>query len=240
MSRPDRINERQDKAMNMRTTPRVMTVLLFLFLATNAFAANDDKLSITLAKRAITVSGLSPGSTAVFFGVGQVAIPRAYMNQVRRWAVTVEDTDHKGTVTFDLQQDVPPASVWAVIDLRNAHYATISGPGIQAREIALDNPLRKGKSLSADRFAFDHGYLDLLYVHPGLGSWTWSAIGGSTRDNGGPNNSTIVSLSDGKAVGQSGSKPASFAPGGILVAVDFVRIEIAVVHVDQQLIGGAR
>jgi hypothetical protein len=226
--------------MKIRAIPLVMMLMVFLAIAADASAANDDKLSITLAKRTITVSGLSPGSTAVFFGIGQIAIPRAYMNQVRRWAVTVEDTDHKGTVTFDLQQEVPPASVWAVVDLRNAHYATISGPGIQARELALDNPLRKGKSLSVDRFAFDHGYLDLLYVHPGLGSWTWSVTGGSTPDNGGPNNSTIVSLADGKPVGQSGSKPASFVPGGILVAVDFVRIEIAIVHVDQQLIGSAR
>jgi hypothetical protein len=227
--------------MNLRIAPLVfMTLLLFLSIASGASAANDDKLTITIAMRAITVSGLSPGSTAVFFGVGQVGVPHAYMNKVRRWAVTVEDTDHKGTATFELQQDVPPASVWAVVDLRNAHYATISGPGIQAREIALDSPLRKGKSLSVDRFAFSHGYLDLLYVHPGLGAWSWSAIGGSTPDNGGPNNSTVVSLVDGKPVGQSGSKPVSFVPGGILVAVDFVRLEIAVVHVDQQLIGSAR
>jgi hypothetical protein len=214
--------------------------LLFLAAATKASAANDDKLSITLAKRTITVSGLSPGSTAVFFGIAQVPIPGAYMNQLKRWAVAVEDTAHKGTATFDLQQDVPPASVWAVVDLRNAHYATISGPGFRAREFALASPLQKGKSLSVDRFRFDRGYLDLLYVHPGLGGWTWTAIGGTTPDNGGPDNSTIVSLTDGKPVGQAGQKPAAFVPGGILVAVDSVRLEIAVVHVDEQLIGSAR
>jgi hypothetical protein len=226
--------------MNIRTAPLVTMLLLLLTAATNASAANDDKLTITIEKRTITVSGIAPGSTAVFFGVGQEAIPHAYMNRVRRWAVAVEDTSHTGTATLELQQDVPPASVWAVVDLRNAHYATISGPGIQARDLVLDNPLRKGKSASVDRFAFDHGYLDLLYVHPGLGSWTWSAMGGTTPDNGGPNNGTIVSLTDAKPVGQAASRPGSFLPGGILVAVDFVHLEIAVVHVDQQLIGSAR
>jgi hypothetical protein len=225
--------------MTARTTLLLLTSLV-LCAVQSAFASNDDKLTITVAQRAITVSGLSPGSTAVFFGVAQAPIPGAYMKHVQRWAVTVEDTGHNGTVTFDLQQDVPLASVWAVVDLRNAHYATVSGPGIRLREITIDNPLRKGQSSSVDRFAFDHGYLDLLYVHPGLGSWTWSAVGGGTADNGGPNNATIVALAAGRPVGQSGSKPAGFLPGGILVAVDFIHLEIAVVHVDEQLIGGAR
>jgi hypothetical protein len=225
--------------MTVRTIS-VLVTLLVLHATQSAFAANDDKLTIVVAQRAITVSGLSPGSTAVFFGIAQVPIPHAYMNRVQRWAVTVEDTGHSGTITYDLQQDVPSASVWAVVDLRNAHYAIVSGPGIGLHEIAIDNPLRKGPALSVDRFAFSHGYLDLLYVHPGLGSWTWSAVGGSTADNGGPNNATIVSLAAGRPVGQSGAKPASFLPGGILVAIDFMHLEIAVVSVDQQLIGGAR
>jgi hypothetical protein len=224
--------------MTMRIAPLIMPLLILV--TAQASAANDDKLTISVTKQAITASGLSPGSTAVLFGIAQVPIPHAYMNKVQRWSVTAEDTGHKGTVTFDLKQDVPLASVWAVVDLRNAHYATFSGPGVGLRETALDNPLRKGPSLEADRFSFDHGYLDLLYVHPGLGSWTWSAVGGTKADNGGPNNSTIVSLADAKPVGQSGSKPASFLPGGILVAIDFTHLEIAVVRVDQQLVGGAR
>lgn len=218
----------------------VSAALLLVFLAKSVSAANDDKLSITLAAHTITVSGLSPGSSAVFFGTALVPIPGAYMSRVQRWAVTIDDTDHKGTVTFDLQESIPPGSVWAVVDLRNAHYGTVSGPGFGVREVALDNPLRKGQSQNVDRFSFDHTYLDLLYVHPGTGAWTWSAIGGTSPDKSGPPSSTTVSLIDGKAVGQAGKKPPSFLPGGILVAVDFMRLQIAVVHVDQQLIGDAR
>ena len=225
--------------MNTRTAALITTLLLSL-AAQRASAVNDDKLTISITNHSITASGLSPGSTAVFFGVAQVAIPHAYMNRVQRWTVTVEDTGHSGSVTFDLQKDIPPASVWAVVDLRNAHYGTVSGPGMRVRETEIGNPLRKGQSSSVDHFIFGHGYLDLLYVHPGLGAWTWSAVGGSTADNGGPNNSTIVSLADAKPVGQSGARPAAFLPGGILVAIDFAHIEIAVVHVDQQLIGSAR
>jgi hypothetical protein len=217
-----------------------LAAFLLLSIAHGSLAANDGHLSIAVAQHSITVSGLTPGSAALFFGVAQVPIPHAYMNRVQRWAITVDDINHTGTVTLDLPQEVPRASVWAVVDLRNAHYATASSPGGSLRETTLDNPLRKGPSLSAERFAFDHGYLELLYVHPGTGAWTWSAIAGTTADNRGPTGSTVVSLADGKAIGTPSSKPLSFLPGGILVAVDFTRLEIAVVSVDEQLIRGAR
>jgi hypothetical protein len=217
----------------------VSAAFLLVFFAQSASATNDDKLSITLTAHAITASGLSPGSSAVFFGTALVPIPHGYMNRVRRWAVIVDDTANQGTVTFDLQESIPPVSVWAVVDLRNAHYKTVSGPGFGIREIALDNALRKGQSQNVDRFSFDRGYLDLLYVQPGTGAWTWSVIGGTTADNGGPKNSTIVSLIDGKAVGQARQKPPGFLPGGILVAIDFSRLHIGVVRVDQQLVEGA-
>jgi hypothetical protein len=218
----------------------IFAALLLLSVPLQLRAANNAGLSIAFSQHSITVSGLSPGSTAVFFGVARVPVPYAYMNRIQRWAVVVDDSGHSGTATFDLQQDVPPASVWAVVDLRNAHYVLSSGPGLGLRQTSLGNPLRKGPSQSTDHFAFDHGYLDLLYVHPGLGAWTWSAVGGTTSTNGGPRNSTLVSLSDGKPVGQSGAKPPAFLPGGVLIAIDFTRLEIAAVPVDQLLIGGAQ
>ncbi|HSY52637.1 MAG TPA: hypothetical protein VLC46_27805 [Thermoanaerobaculia bacterium] len=225
--------------MNSRSALTLAAWLLFCF-SPAATAANSSGLTVTLDQHSITVSGLSPGSTAVFFGVARVPMPYAYMNRIQRWAVAVDDAGHSGTATLDLQGGVPPASVWAVVDLRNAHYGLSSGPGLGLRQTVVANPLRNGPSQSVDHFAFDHGYLDLLYVHPGLGAWTWSAIGGTTSTNGGPRNSTIVSLSDGRPVGQSGAKPAAFLPGGVLIAIDFTRLEIAVIPVDQQLIGGAQ
>jgi hypothetical protein len=224
----------------MKTRTAFLLAALLLVVGNTAMAADDAKLSVTLNQRSITASGLAPGSTAVFFGVAQVAIPHAYMRSIRRWAVTVDDTAHTGTVTFDMQQDVPDGSVWAVVDLRNAHYGMVSGSVVGLRQAVLSHPFRKGQSQAVDRFVYDHGYLDLLYVHPGAGAWTWSVIGGSTPENGGPNNSTIVSLADGKPVGQSGKQPPSFLPGGLLIAIDFTQLQFAVVPVDQQLLGDAR
>jgi len=224
----------------MQTRIVFLAATLLIFLTITAVTADDGKLSVTVNGHSITATGVAPGSTAVFFGVALVPIPHAYMNHIQRWAVTVDDTAHQGTVTLDLQQNVPPGSVWAVVDLRNAHYGIVSGQGLGLRETPLTNPLRKGQSQTADHFVFDHLFLDLLYVHPQTGAWTWSAVGGTSPEKDGPPNSTIVSLTDGKPVGQAGQRPLSFLPGGTLVAVDFSRLQIAVVPVDEQLIGGAR
>lgn len=224
----------------MKTRITFVAILLALFVVLAGQAANNTDLSVTVSGHLITASGLTPGGSAVFFGVGLEPIPHAYMNRVRRWAVTVVDTTQSGAVTLDLHEEVPPASVWGVVDLSNAQYGTAKGPGVALRQIALANPLRKGQSQNADQFLFDHDFLDLLYVHPGGGAWTWSVVGGTFADQDGARNSAIVSLIDGQPVGQAGQKPSSFLPGGTLVAIDFSRLQIAVVHLDQQLIAGAR
>jgi hypothetical protein len=220
--------------------PSHVAVTIFVLVTCMAGrAAADQELTVTLGPHTITASGLAPGSTAVFFGIAQVPIPHAYMTSVQRWAVTVDDTGRNGSVTLDLRQDVPRASVWAVVDLRNGHYKIFSGPGVGLRETSLANPLRRNASQVVDRFAFDHRFLDLLYVHPGLGAWTWSAVGGTSTSEAGPNGSTVVSLSAAKPLVPGAQAPPSFLAGGILVAIDFTRLEIAVVQPDEKMIGGA-
>ncbi|HXH39635.1 MAG TPA: hypothetical protein VNN08_13470, partial [Thermoanaerobaculia bacterium] len=119
----------------MRTAHLFMT-LLFLAVVGSVSAAPGNTLTVTTANHTITASGLTPGQTAVFYGVAQVAVPHRYLNRVQRWAVTVNDNGGTGTVTFDLQQDIPPASVWAVVDASNGNYGTVSGPGVGLREMA--------------------------------------------------------------------------------------------------------
>jgi hypothetical protein len=222
---------------------RIFCLAVIIFASIICFAdraAAAPDLTVTLSQRTITVSGLAPGGSAVFFGIAQVPIPHAFMNRLKRWAVIVDVTGHDGTATLDLKDDVPPKSVWAVVDLQNAHYGIVSGTGVGLREIEIANPLRKGPSSAVDTFSFDHGYLDLLYIHPGVGAWTWSALGGVNTGADQLKGSTLVALADAKPLGSLLSKPAIFAPGGILVAVDFTRLEIAVVRIDSALIGGAR
>jgi hypothetical protein len=217
-----------------------VTIFAAAILCSPGIAEAAASLTVTMGQHTVTASGITPGGSVAFFGIAQVPMPHAYMNRIQRWSVIVEVTGHEGTATLDLNQDVPPMSVWAVVDLGNAHYATASGPGLGLREVELSNPFRKGQSGTIDTFAFDHSYLDLLYVHPGRGAWTWSALAGLHPDRGDRYGSTVVTLSDAKPLGSSGPPPSSYVPGGILVAVDVTRMEIAVARLDGAILDGVR
>ncbi len=214
-------------------------LLFTLFLLTAAVpAAAQNALSVKLGKTTVEVTGLEPGSTAIVFGATRQPIADAYMDRIERWEATVDDIRRDGTATFDLGKDIPAASVWAVVDARNGHYVTVARGGAEVAPMRA-NPLRKGGA-DVDRFAFDRRYLLLLYVHPGLGAWTWYATDGGRTDLDGSNGSTLVALTDGKALGAAGNVPKSFAPGGILVAIDYVHLDVIVTRVDDALVGGAR
>src|SRR4051812_40087654 len=83
-----------------------------LFMAGSATA--DPGLTVTLGARSISASGLSRGSSAVFFAVLREAIPGTYMERVSRLAKVVVDDDRDGIVTLDLGRPIPGRSVWAV------------------------------------------------------------------------------------------------------------------------------
>jgi hypothetical protein len=209
------------------------------FQAAALSAAAQNPLGMTFGKTTINVTGLEPGGSAIVFGVSRAPIPGAYMDRVERWQATVEDVRRDGTAAFDVGKEIPAESVWAVVDLRNGRYVTRAGGGA-AVVTMRGNPLRRG-SADPDRFAFDHGYLLLLYVHPGMGAWTWYAMDGTRTDiDGSSNGTTMVALSDGKSLGAAGKAPKTFALGGLLVAIDYVHLEAAVVRVDEALLGAAR
>jgi len=225
---------------SLRVAVRCMAIALLAAVAVPGWCAEPARITATIGPQGITASGIAPGDRVVFFGVARIAIPHAYMDRIGHWATVVADTGRTGIVTLDTKGPVPQISLWAVVDLRTADYTIINGQGVDLRTIAVANPLSHGSGPAIDRFVFDRPYLDLLYVHPGLGAWTWSAMDGAPTDEDGTNGSTAVSLSKGKAIANGAQPPAAFVPGGILIAVDFTALRIAAIRVDDALLRGAR
>jgi hypothetical protein len=204
--------------------------------------AADPGLTITLGAHTVTASGLSRGSSAVFFAVLHEPIPGAYMNRVSRLARVIEDDDRDGVVILDLGRAIPAISVWAVVEPQNGHYGITTGGRFALTTVPIPpDALRRGAGGVIDRIAFDHASLDLLYVHPGKGAWTWSAMDGDpATDAAGQGGITAVSLSNARPVGGGVQGITDLALGGTLVAIDPDRMEIAIAHIDGKLIGDAR
>jgi hypothetical protein len=213
---------------------------LLLLVAVCAQAAPPPDIVVTFGATTVTATGITPGKTALFFGTGRQK--DGYFQTLIRYAVSVTDDDHDGAVTLDLGKRVPSMTIWVVVDTTNGQY-TMAMPAVAiADEVPLPaHAFRKthGGS-SVDGFAYNHPTLELLYIHPGHGVWTWSAADGRALDQDGPNGVTFISAADGSKVGGTTEGATEFALGGTMVAVDWYKMQYTVVHLDGAILGGAQ
>lgn len=192
---------------------------------------------ITFSARTITATGLTPNREAVVFGAARAALGRSY--RLERWGAVTE-ADAKGQLTFDLGRSISANSIWCIADLTTGEYVVASPRTYDLSIVSLlPNAFRKGSE--SDEFVFNHPYLDMIYVHPGEGAWTAEVAEGSAIDRDGPNGVIVLSLADMTPLGNAPTLH-TFAPGGVLVAIDVLRYEVAVIRLDPAtlLAGGPR
>lgn len=193
---------------------------------------------VSFGRQEVSASRITPNADAVLFGVARVAIRGGAMTKIVRWHRIVA-TDRAGLATFDLGMDVPLFSVWAVVDARSGQFTIAALPGYAVREIPVSSiSLLRGASV--DRFLFDRSYLDLLYVHPGKGAWYWSEMSGTSTDKSAVRGKTAVSAEQAISMAGGGDKPKDFSPGGVLIAVDFMHLEVTSARVENLPIGVSR
>ena len=230
---------------NRETTmsrPRLLAAISAIFLLvvagqTPVYAAGEKNAPVlAFDGRVIKATDVTPGGQVVFFAVGLVS--NGFRSTVMRWSQVVSDDDHDGAVTFDAGQTIPCRSIWAVAEIANGHFAIAAPPGC---------PLRQAGALSArafrhrtngnlDGFLHERPYLDLLYVHPGKGAWTVRAADGSPTDADSKSDGvTTVTLAGARSLLSNGTPPASFVPGGILVAIDFYGFDVVAERLDAKL-----
>jgi hypothetical protein len=216
-----------------------LIALSLLLCALPCLAQAEHGVTLSFGTNSVTAAGITPGKSAVLFASGLAADDA--QQRVVRWVRILSDDDRDGRVTLTLAERVPAATIWAAVDLANGQYAVASPNGSMPRVTKLPpGAFRRSNGSSAvDQFGFDHPVLELLYVHPGLGAWTWTALDGRMLDRDGPNGVTLISVADAKPVGDTAGKPAGFAPGGVLVAVDWYDMEALILRLDGGLLGGA-
>lgn len=231
---------RRERRMYIRSMARVSQVLgtLFVLLAGAAQAAPPE-VTITFGPSSVTAAGITPGKSAAFFASG--LIPDGPHQQIVRWRQIVSDDDHDGSVTLPVDGGAPRFTIWAVVDLTNGRYAVASPPEFHPRVTELPHGAfrRSAGANAVDQFGFDHAVLDLLYVHPGRGAWTWNAVDGRVLDRDASNGITLVAAGDGTPLGDTNGKASEFTAGGVLVAIDWFNLEVLALPLDGAVLGGA-
>ena len=219
------------------------TRLLLVFIAVAAIqpqgrAANDQHPSVRFGDRTVTVTELTPGSRAILFAVGLE--PKGYFSQIFRWSSAAEDADHDGSVTVDLGREVPPMTIWCIADSKTARYSIVTPGGVDIPLVPLRSSFLRRSGGEVTDFAFDHAVIDLLYFEPGGGAWTCTDADGSATERDGPNGLSTVSVDQFRPLPGASDRPRQLHPGGVLVAVDFVRMEVMAMRLDADAIGHAR
>jgi len=199
----------------------------------------ETAVTVSFGTNTVTASGITPGKSAVFFGVGFRG-PNDTARLVR-WKKVVTDDDGSGQATLNLGEWPARGSLFAVVDLESGRYAIAAPPDSPYNLAPMpQHPLRRGReSGEVDRMAFDHPVMELLYVDPGKGAWAWSARDGATLDKDGPNGQTTIDLSDGVSLTGHDAPPQRFLPRGVLVAIDWYKRAILVTAIQDHDIEGA-
>lgn len=195
-------------------------LLLLLFAAPAALAAPQ----VTFDPQGPTASGLTPGGEAVWLGVSREL--DGWVTKVLHWQAITKDEDGDGVVALELGEALPPASVWAVVDLASGELAVAAPEGSPGAEVAFPpDALQPGvdgpQGVVPDRFVDARSQLSLLVARPGAGAW-WERLGdgGEGDDDGEADGVVTAALDKLSALEGGGASPAHLAAGDVVVAID--------------------
>jgi hypothetical protein len=226
-----------------RMLRRALALMLALCWASPGFAQPQPapELVLELEAGALVARGASPNAEVAFFGVAK-AIEHYSATVFRRHEV-VADADGDGEVRWELDREIPTASVWVAVDLASGKLALAAPPLSPYGELALpESGVGRGEGGRPDWVELDGRVsLDLFLARPGnpgtdrgidRGAWAVRVgDGGPDDDDGESDRRLVTSLARLLPVsGSPGSPgaPGHLAAGDVLVLVDPDRMEIAV------------
>lgn len=197
-------------------------------------AANQSRIVVQVHANEIVASDVSRGTEVYLFGALQVG--RDFYSTLMTVDLIASDDDHDGVVRFSYPEGVPLRSVWVAVDQRSGDIGAGVPSGYTLRMTDVPPGAWKRKAGAAiDALAIEHKALEYLFVHPGHGVWRWAADQGSKRDEDGLNDN-IVTISPARmrrAGKGSPAAPATFAAGGVMVAIDLFSLEVLTSRVPQ-------
>jgi len=206
--------------------------------AVNAAVEMAAVPTVTVEPSRIVATGITRGGKVLFFGAGME--PKKYYAIPHRWSSVVADTTMTGTVSYDLGTSVTWNAIWVVADLSTGRYIVTSTPGFPAERSRLTRKMFNRDTHGAvNRFTYQRPSADFLYIAPG-GAWSLPARDGDTSDADGIGDGyTTIDLSRLQPAGAQIPLPGSFMPGGTLLVLDPVRLDLVEININENALAAA-
>ncbi len=211
--------------------------LSFFFLSVSVSAAAlaqgvEPVPKISFQAHSVTVEGISSGGRVVWYSVAREVADDDVATIVRRSGVRM-DEDGDGSVSWDLEGDVPLRSIWVAVDLATGRVAAAAPVGYPLRRVGWrGRGLGRDGGRAADRVEDVRTYADVLLVRPGEGAWRLTVGDGSDLDDDGAADGRLaVAIDRLRPVDGSAAEvaaPARFGPKDVVVLFDPNRMELTI------------
>jgi hypothetical protein len=194
----------------------LLAFALPLALAAQAPPPPAIQPALSFEPQAVIVSGATHGGKVVWLEVARV-LSEYSATLVRHDGVTSDD-DADGTVRLDLDEPVPPVSIWIAVDLATGEW-TAATPGSFPLRLVPPERRHPGRGAPGRPSWVEAGrsLVDLQVVRPGQGAWGQTlGDGGEDDDDGQPDGRLTASLAHMRALPGSPAAPDHFSPKDVV------------------------
>lgn len=197
-----------------------------LLVALSIQAGQNNPPSIIVQQNAVIASQITASGKALVFGM--VRHPRRYVTEIAHVLRILKDDSGSGTVTWVEKETIPPVALFGVIDLQTGGIAFAAPQGSLFHVVAFPGKgLHRGAAGNFERFEAGHEFLDVIWVRPEVGAWTYRGVDGSHDSDHVRNGRLSIDPGDMKPVGDSPPPPKQYLPGDTLVWIDPHTMEYA-------------
>lgn len=197
------------------------TWLMSTLAVLTAMAGAAAPLSLTFFPAGVSVSGLTPGSRAVF--VGQLSEGMGYYPRLTNLVQVVVDGDSDGSALLPFETGVPPRSLWFVQDLATGETVTGTPPGRFSASVQPfpSDWLKRENAGQLRRLEAKLPLAEFIWIRPGTGVWVTSAGDGGSSDRGQQQDGkTVLDCADFSPLpGFDTPPPPHFKRGDTLLAI---------------------
>jgi hypothetical protein len=213
--------------MKLRIFLASLAALWAVSLESGSFlgAQELEPLALTFEDRSVVVDGASPGGDVVWFSIASesslyvsTTVPRS----------RVGAADASGRASFELEEAMPPRSIWAAVDLASGAFGIATPQGYPLRKSDLAaGAIKQDPTGRASLLAATWTDLHLLVVRPGQGSWLGRFSEGAPDDADGALDGVVTAaLPSLRSLGASARVPDEFAIGDVIIAIDPIEMVV--------------